>query len=336
MPKKLPTNPNLENLKKQAKQLVKDFKTGQVEAFGRIKGSFPPLADATVHDILTADFSLCNAQLVVAREYGIATWKDLVAAVERPREGAYADAFAADNPSLEWVRGRVQQAAALDLPVLVTGESGSGKGLIARAVHRLSGRQAGPCYQVNCRAEPLLVDSELFGHEAGAFTGAHVRRLGKVEVARGGTLLLDGVEALAPAVQARLFELLTEGQFERVGGTERLDADVRIIALADGHLVEAAADGRFQPELAHVLQKVTIEVPPLRQCLEELPQLAAHFIGQMAELMGRQAPELSPEALNALQAHTWPGNVRELEYRVQQAVMRCEGPVIEARDIALD
>ena len=154
MSKRLPSNPNLEHLKKQAKQLVGDHKAGQVDAFARIKFCFPRLAQASVHEILAADFSLCNAQLVIAREYGFETWKELAAAITAPESSPSRDSFVGDNPSLHWVQAQIEQVAPTDLPLLISGETGTGKGLVARAIHRLSARKDGPSIQVQCSAVP--------------------------------------------------------------------------------------------------------------------------------------------------------------------------------------
>lgn len=335
MPKQLPSTPNLEHLKKQAKQLVNDHQAGQVEAFNRIKASFPRLVNASVHEIIAADFSLCNAQLVIAREYGLATWKELIAAVEAPDK----DAFVGENPGLDWVRTQIAQIAPSDLPVLVLGESGTGKGLVARAIHQHSSRtfKGGSFVQIDCSATPeILIESELFGHEQGAFTGAQTRRTGKVEVARGGTLFLDQIDALTPSTQAKLLRLLEEGSFERVGGNEVLASDVRIVAATNRDLEALVEEGAFRRDLAMLLQKLSLTLQPLRERREDIPVLAAHFIAEMAAHLGKETPQLSSELAQVLQRYDWPGNVRELEHRVQRAVAVAAGPSIGREDLALE
>jgi DNA-binding NtrC family response regulator len=334
--RRLPTNPNLEHLKKQAKQLVKEHGAEQVDAFARIKASFPRLSSASVREILAADFTLCNAQLVVAREHGFATWKELTEAVTisdtSPVQGVLID----DNPCLRWVQAEIAQAASTELPVLIAGERGTGKGLAARAIHRLSSRRDGTFLQVNCDVNPgILVESELFGHEEGAFTGARARRVGKVEGARRGTIYLDEIGRLSRAAQGKLIRFLEDGTFERLGGSEILQADVRVIAATDPDLQEMVSEGVFRQELAFILQKILLQLPPLRERQEDIPRLAAHFIEQMAAHLGREAPRLMPEAEKALQAHDWPGNVGELEYRVQKAVAEFQGMEIRREDIGM-
>ena len=337
MPKHLPFNPSIENLKKQAKQLVKDHKAGQVDAFTRIKTSFPRLAHASVHEILDAEFSLCNAQLVVAREYGFATWKEMVEAVTMPESSSFDDVLVSDNPSLRWVQPMVTQAAATQLPVLISGETGTGKGVVARTIHRLSARKNSPFIQVNCSASPdILVESDLFGHEEGAFTGAHARKPGKIEVARGGTLFLDEIGDLGLSTQAKLLRLLEDYTFERIGGSEMLEADVRVVAATGWNLEELVEAGVFRQDLAYLLLKLPLQLPPLRERREDIPLLATHFMEKMAANLDKAVPGLSPEALRALQDHEWPGNVRELENRVQRAVAICPEPSIRREDIALD
>lgn len=334
MPKKLPFHPNLENLKKQAKQLAKGHKDGQVEAFARIKTYYPKLSDASVNEILAADFSLCNAQLVVAREYGFATWQELSEAVVAPETSAIADALLAPNPGLRWIEEQVALLAPVDIPLLICGESGTGKMLAARTLHRLSKRKDGPFLQVYCGQEhQVLVASELFGHEEGAFTGARAQRVGKVEL--GGTLFLDEVKKLDLDLQAQLYALLKEGTFQRVGGVEELQADVRIVAATHEDLDALVQAGSFRGDLALLLKRAMITMPSLRERREKIPELAAYFARQMAKELGKRTPSFSAEALKGLQAHDWPGNVNELELRVHRAVVSCgEGP-IEAEHIAL-
>lgn len=336
MAKSLPATPNLMHLKKQAKQLVHDHQAGEVEAFNRIKASFPKLMAASVHEIIAAEFSRCNAQLVVAREYGYATWKELVAAIEEPGTSWFKDTFIGEHPSLETLEAQIAQIAPSGLPVQVFGESGTGKALVARAIHRASGRK-GSFVQVDCSVEPeVLVDSELFGHEPGAFTGAHARKIGKVEAARGGTLFLDEVVRLSSATQSTLFRLLEAGTYQRLGGDEMLTADVRIITATNRDLAALVADGVLRQDLAYWLQKIAIAVPPLRERPGDIPQLAAHFMAQLAAQLDKETPRLSPESEEALKRYDWPGNVRELQHRVQRAVALATGPEIGPEELALE
>ena len=248
----------------------------------------------------------------------------------------FEDAFVSENPSLQWIDIKLGQAARSDVPVLLAGERGTGKGMVARAIHRLSGRKDGPFFQIDCSAEPdALVISALFGHEEGAFTGARARRLGKAELAQGGSVFLDEAARLSPDTQKQLMTLLDQGTFERIGGDEVLQADVRVIVATEHDLDALAAAGRFRRDLADLLLRVRIGLPALRERGGDIAGLAAHFMAQMADQLGKAAPSLSADAQAALKAHAWPGNVRELEFKVQRAVAECDGPVVDVGDLAL-
>jgi len=204
--------------------------------------------------------------------------------------------------------------------VLILGETGTGKGLAARNVHKLSKRNTGPFIQINCGAIPEgLVESELFGHEKGAFTGATHRKLGKVELAENGTLFLDEIGDLPMDAQVKLLRLLEEKSFERVGGTETLAAKVRVIAATNRDLERMVAEGTFRADLFYRLQGFDVPLPPLRQRPEDIRLLAIYFIERMAEHLHKPVTQLSDEALARLQQSDWPGNVRELEHAVRRA-----------------
>ena len=234
------------------------------------------------------------------------------------------------------VQTQLSEVAHTDLTVLITGETGTGKGLAARALHAFSPRRSGPFVQVNCGAIPEgLVESELFGHERGAFTGAVSRKLGKIELAKGGALFLDEVGDLAPEAQAKLLHLLEERIFERVGGAETLKADVRVIAATNRNLMQMVAEGAFREDLYFRLYTFPVRMPPLRERREDIPLLAAYFMERMDERLHRTVTQLTPDALAALQAYDWPGNVRELEHAIQRAMIVCHGSVVHAEDISL-
>ena len=325
--RRLPSSPSLNHLKNQAKKLVKDHRAGQVEAFTRVKASFPPLADASVHEILAADFTLCNAQLVVSREYGFKTWKDLTEAVAKP---STLDPLLAESPTLRFVQDEIHRFATADFPVLTSGEKGTGKSLAAQAIHHGSKRGSAVFLHVNCDAAPLA-DSEIFGHEEGAFTGARARRHGKVEVGADGTLFLDEVGSLPIPVQAKVVGLLENGTFGRHGGDEVLESNVRLIASTTQDLQELVTEGIFREDLSLLLGRLHLELPPLRERDEDIPQLVAHFAQRMALHMGIEAPRLSSEADEALRTYEWPGDVRELQSVVQRAVANCQGSVVQRR-----
>jgi two-component system NtrC family response regulator len=220
--------------------------------------------------------------------------------------------------------------------VLITGESGTGKELIARAIHKRSPRAGEPFVAVNCTAlTETLLESELFGHEKGAFTGATARRQGRFELAHKGTLFLDEVGEIPPTTQVKLLRVLQERTFERVGGNQPIKVDVRIIAATNRDLARAVAEGSFRDDLFYRLNVVRIELPPLRERKEDLPALVAHFVKKYAAEIGRQPPRVSPEAMRRIYEHSWPGNVRELENALERAVILA-GEEIRPRDLPLE
>ena len=213
--------------------------------------------------------------------------------------------------------------------VLILGESGTGKELVARSIHAHGGRRTGPFVALNCAAIPeSLLESELFGHERGAFTGADRQRLGKFELARGGTLFLDEVGDLAPATQAKLLRVLQEQEFTRLGGSETVRADARILAATHRDLRAEAAAGRFREDLYYRLGVVSIRLPPLRDRREDIPLLVTHFLHRSARELSLGVTGVHPDALARLCAQDWPGNVRELANALHQAVLECPGATI--------
>jgi len=231
-----------------------------------------------------------------------------------------ASEFVGESAALRQAQAHLAQVATTEETVLILGETGTGKGLAARNVHKLSKRNTGPFIQINCGAIPEgLVESELFGHEKGAFTGATHRKLGKVELAENGTLFLDEIGDLPMDAQVKLLRLLEEKSFERVGGTETLAAKVRVIAATNRDLERMVAEGTFRADLFYRLQGFDVPLPPLRQRPEDIRLLAIYFIERMAEHLHKPVTQLSDEALARLQQSDWPGNVRELEHAVRRA-----------------
>ena len=213
--------------------------------------------------------------------------------------------------------------------VLILGESGTGKELVARSIHAHGARRAGPFVALNCAAIPeSLLESELFGHERGAFTGADRQRQGKFELARGGTLFLDEVGDLAPATQAKLLRVLQEQEFTRLGGSETVRADARIVAATNRDLRADAAAGRFRDDLYYRLGVVSVRLPPLRDRREDIPLLVAHFLARSARELSLGVTAIHPDALTRLCAQEWPGNVRELANALHQAVLECPGATL--------
>ena len=228
----------------------------------------------------------------------------------------------------------VSQAAPSAATILLAGESGTGKEVLAKYIHRLSERSDGPFVTVNCAALPdTLLESELFGHEKGAFTGAASRRDGRFARADGGTILLDEIGETTAAVQVRLLRVLQEGQIERVGGQEVVPVDVRVVAATHRNLEEDVRDGRFREDLFYRLNVIQVTVPPLRDRVGDVPLLAQHFLNIYADKNHKQLRGFSEAALKALDAHAWPGNVRELENTVERAVVLCRGDAIGIEDL---
>jgi DNA-binding NtrC family response regulator len=239
------------------------------------------------------------------------------------------------SPAMRPVLEKVQRVAQSSATVLITGESGTGKELIARAIHSASPRAGEPMLCVNCAAlSPTLLESELFGHEKGAFTGADRMRKGRFELADGGTLLLDEVSEIAPALQAKLLRVLQEREYERVGSSVTRRVDVRVIATTNRNLRDWAAKARFREDLYYRLSVLPIEVPALRDRREDIALLMDHFIGRCAAREGRERPRFAPDALKLLQEYTWPGNVRELENLCERVCVLEGGKDVGAAAIA--
>jgi DNA-binding NtrC family response regulator len=255
--------------------------------------------------------------------------KDVVEELESLRAESGRYEMVGQGPAMQRLYHLVQRAAPSEGRVLVTGENGTGKELVARALHRNSRRGSGPFVRVNCAAVPHeLIESELFGHEKGAFTGALALRRGKFELASGGTLFLDEVGDMPPTMQAKLLRVLQESELERVGGTETLKVDVRVVAATNRDLEAEVAEGRFREDLYYRLAVVQIRTPPLREHREDLPDLISAFLDEACHRNGRRPLRLTPEAVAVLSAHDYPGNVRELRNLVERLAILCEGPQV--------
>jgi len=238
------------------------------------------------------------------------------------------------SPAMAAVRAALRRSAASDASVLVTGETGTGKGLVARALHAASPRAAGPFVHVDCAAlAPSVIESELFGHERGAFTGADAPRVGRLEAAAGGTLFLDEIAELEPRLQAKLLRVLQERVYERVGGTRTLPLAARVVAATNRDLRRAIAAGAFRADLYYRLQVIELALPPLRARREDLPELVEHLLHAAARRAGRPAPRPTPALLAALAAHDWPGNVRELANLIERLLVLGAGPVLDVADL---
>jgi DNA-binding NtrC family response regulator len=248
--------------------------------------------------------------------------------------GAFGE-LVGSSPAMREIYSLVEQIAPSSASVLITGESGTGKELIARTIHRLSPRHARPFVGINCSAIPeSLMESELFGHEKGAFTGAASRRQGCFELADGGTLLLDEIAEMPAMLQAKLLRVIEERSVRRLGSRKEIDVDVRILAATNQDPQESIAKGRLREDLLYRLNVFRIQLPALKERKDDLPLLAQYLVTKLAEKHSRPARFLSPAAISALQFHAWPGNVRELRNVIERAVIICSGEQIERHHFA--
>ena len=239
-----------------------------------------------------------------------------------------------ESPAMREIFEVVQQVAPTRATILLTGESGTGKEIFAKAIHQLSPRSRQPFIAVHCAAlAPTLLESELFGHERGAFTGAHERRIGRFEQAQGGSLFLDEIGEIDPAIQVKLLRFLGERTFERVGSNKTLTADVRLIAATNRNLEEMVKTGKFREDLFFRLRVVEIKLPPLRGRTGDIPLLAQNFLREFSRENAKPVNDFTVDALELLMKYPWPGNVRELRTAIEHAVVLCRGDKIAARDL---
>ena len=246
------------------------------------------------------------------------------------RFGADSGTFIGSGPALRRAQLRISQVAPTDTTVLISGETGTGKELVARELHNASPRHARALIKLNCAALPAqLIESELFGHEKGAFTGAVERRIGKFELANGGSIFLDEIGELPLDLQAKLLRVLQEREFERLGGTKVLHSNARVIAATNRVLGDEVAAGRFRADLYYRLNVFPIELAPLRERREDIEPLLRHFVQRLSKRLGKPARQVRPSDLAALQAYSWPGNIRELEHVLEQAIIVSQGPFLE-------
>ena len=240
----------------------------------------------------------------------------------------------AQDPASQHVLEIARKVAETSTTVLITGESGTGKDQLARLIHELSPRRDAPYLKIDCASLPQeLVESELFGHERGAFTGATDRKLGRLEMAGGGTIVLDEVAALSTAIQAKLLRVLEERSFERLGGTETLVIEARLITLTNADLQRAVASHRFREDLYFRLSVLAIHVPALRERRADIVPLAEHMLARLAAVHGREGAALSDEVRQPLEHYEWPGNIRELKNAIERALIFGKGPILSSEDL---
>ncbi len=280
------------------------------------------------------DFDKLRLVVERANEYAEARRENLALRLQLRDRGAFGELVGASEP-MRQIYALIEQVAPSSASVLLTGESGTGKELCARTIHNLSPRKNNAFVAINCSAIPeTLMESELFGHERGAFTGAAARRLGCFELANGGTLLLDEISEMPVSLQAKLLRVLEDRKIRRLGGSSEMPVDVRVLAATNRDPQGAVRAGTFREDLLYRLNVITVELPPLRKRKEDIPLLAQHLVVQLAERHARPAKLLSPAAVEALQSHSWPGNVRELRNVIERAVIICSSEVIERHHLA--
>jgi two-component system NtrC family response regulator len=292
---------------------------------------------AGAYDFLTKPVQVEELKVILRRTFHVAglerDYRDLQAQLQ-------ADTFEGllgTSPQMQRVFTSVRKVATTDAPVLILGESGTGKEMVALAIHRRSPRKDGPFVAINCSAIPeTLLESELFGHEKGSFTGAHVQRKGRIEAASGGTLFLDEIGEIPLQLQVKLLRFLQEQRIERVGGRQEIQVDTRVVAATNVDLKKAIAAERFREDLYYRLAVVVINLPALRDREGDIRLLAQEFLRRNAVANGKEGISFGQDALRAINAHSWPGNVRELENRVKRAVIMAEGKRLTAEDLELE
>ncbi len=305
-----------------------------VTAYGSIESATQAMKEGAV-DYLTKPIDLDQLEIVVEK---VLEHRQLVSENRELRrrleEKVRPEGIISASGEMETVLNMAVRAAPSQATVLIRGESGTGKELVARVIHHASGRKGRPFVTVNCAALPEnLLESELFGHEKGAFTGADRMRKGRFEYADGGTLFLDEVGEVPPAVQVKLLRVLQERAFERVGGNRTIHVDVRLIAATNRDLEALLADGAFRDDFYFRINVISIVIPPLRERKTDIPPLVDHFLKKFASMNDRKITGLSKEAMDAIMKYRYPGNVRELENITEQAVVLARGEIITTRDL---
>lgn len=291
---------------------------------------------AGAYDFLVKPIEMEELKLVLRRAVHVA---NLEHEHRRLREETQVEGFegmVGASPEMHGVFAYIRKVAVTTAPVLLLGESGTGKELAALAIHQRSPRKDGPFVAINCNGIPeTLLESELFGHEKGAFTGAHMQRKGLIESATGGTLFLDEVGELPPQIQVKLLRFLQEQTVQRIGGRQAINIDTRVVAATNADLQQAIHEGRFREDLYFRLAVIVIHLPPLRERGDDVTLLATEFLYRYAAQLGKKRLAFAPDALHALHRHPWPGNVRELQNRVKRAVIMTEGKRLTVDDLEL-
>jgi DNA-binding NtrC family response regulator len=289
------------------------------------------------YDFLTKPIDVQHLRLVINRALRDRVLQDEVASLREQIQGRYSfHNILSKNPRMHGVFELIGNLAQSNTTVLIEGETGTGKEVVALAIHSATQGRSGPFIAVNCAALPEnLLESELFGHEKGAFTSALTQRRGRFELADGGTIFLDEVGDIPAAMQAKLLRVLQERRFERVGGTESIEVDVRVIAATNRSLQKLVHEGKFREDLFYRLHVVKIDLPPLRERPEDIPLLAAHF-AQKYSRPGESVKQFSPQAMDALLKYSWPGNIRELENAIERACVTSSNSAIQLENLPME
>jgi len=292
---------------------------------------------AGAYDFLTKPVQLEELKVILKRTFHVAGLEHDFRELQSQLRTDTFEGLLGTSPQMQRVFTSVRKVATTDAPVLVLGESGTGKEMVALAIHRRSRRKDGPFVAINCSTIPeTLLESELFGHEKGSFTGAHVQRKGRIESASGGTLFLDEIGEIPLQLQVKLLRFLQEQRIERVGGRQEIQVDTRVIAATNVELKRAIVEEKFREDLYYRLAVVVINLPNLRDREGDVRLLAQEFLRRNAVANGKEGISFSQDAIRAINAHSWPGNVRELENRVKRAVIMAEGRRIAAEDLELE
>jgi len=305
--------------------------TGQTEKQNALRA-----IGAGASDFLCKPIDVEEMKIILRRAFYVAQLEREYRLMQQRLDSGGFEGMLGNSRGMQEVFAAIRKVATTDAPVLILGESGTGKEMAALAIHKRSARKDGPFVPINCSAIPeTLLESELFGHEKGAFTGAHTQRKGRIESAVGGTLFLDEIGDLPLAIQVKLLRFLQERTIERVGGRTRIEIDTRVVAATNTDLQKAVAEGKFREDLYYRLAVVVIRIPPLRDRVGDIPLLARAFLKRFTAESGDDQIDFSPSAFAAMQKHAWPGNVRELENRVRRAVIMTNSARIDPVDLEL-
>jgi len=288
------------------------------------------------YDFFCKPIQIDELKVVLNRAFYVSQLEREYRELQQRLSGESFEGMLGTSPQIQEVFSSIRKVATTEVPVLIVGESGTGKELVAQAIHRNSSRREYPFVVINCSAIPEnLLESELFGHEKGAFTGAHIQRKGRFEMARGGTLFLDEIGELSLTLQVKLLRFLEEQKIERVGGREAIVVDARVLAATNKDLNEALKEGKFREDLYYRLGVVTLSLPPLREREGDILLLATALLHRYAHENRKKITGFTPQAIDAIKTYTWPGNVRELENRIKRAVIMAEGQKVTPVDLEL-